>query len=158
MKIQDYLELPLIGILGMKEKYSPGKEHDMEGLITKAMTQFFISNPPGEFQPCAYFDKHLDCIRVQLKDCSFTEIRLNKTFTIYQDNHSNGVEYIGFSIKGVRHLFERLGTAKAKENPVILAQIIDEIIKEDPDAFSDLIQREFYDKFDLEVEDFEEAA
>ncbi len=130
----------------------------MDGFVTKAMTQFFGDNPPGVFQPCAYFDKHLDCIRVQLRDCSFTEIRLNRVFTIYQANHVKNVEYIGFSIKGIRHLFEELKLPKPKEGPIHLAEIMDAMIKADPEAFSDLIQREFADRLNLEVEDLQEAA
>jgi hypothetical protein len=114
----------------------------MDGFVTKAMTQFFGDNPPGVFQPCAYYDKHLDCIRVQLRDCSFTEIRLNRVFTIYQANHVTNVEYVGFSIKGIRHLFERLRHPRPKEGPVLLAEIMDEMIKADPESLINLIQRE----------------
>lgn len=132
----------------------------MDGFVTEAMADFFSQNKPGIFSPCAYYDKHLDCIRVQFKDCSFTEIRLNRLFTIYQANHVDNVEYVGFSIKGIRFLFEKFGIQKSKEHPFILAEIIDTIVKNDPDSFSDLIQREFASKLDLEVEDLEylEAA
>jgi len=129
----------------------------MNGFVTKMMTQFFSENPPKGFKPCAYYDKHLDCIRVQVKDCSFTEIRLNKIFTIYQANHMKNIDYVGFSIKGIRHLFEKLNFPKAKDQPYILADIIDAIVKDDPEAFSDLIQREFADKLNLEIEDIQYA-
>ena len=52
----------------------------MDGFTTQGMAQFFADNPPKVFRPCAYYDKHLDCIHVQVRDCSFTEIRLNEVF------------------------------------------------------------------------------
>lgn len=127
----------------------------MDEFVTKAMAQFFAGNPPKTFKPCAYYDKHLDCIRVQIKDCSFTEIRLNKVFTIYQANHMEVIEYMGFSIKGIRYLLEKLEFPKAKQGPFILAEILDAIIKAHPEFFSDLIQRQFASNLNLEVEDFE---
>ena len=132
----------------------------MNGFMTKAMEQFYAEHPPKVFSPCAYFDKHLDCIRVQIKDCSFTEIRLNEAFTIYQANHVACAEYMGFSIKGIRHLLEELKLPKAKEGPYILAEVIDAAVKANPGAFGDLIQRNFAGLLNLEVEDFqyEEAA
>lgn len=129
----------------------------MDGFVTNMMAQFFSDNPPKVFKPCAYYDKHLDCIRVQVKDCSFTEFRLNSRFTICQANHVKKVEYVGFGIKGIRHFFEKVELPRAKEGPYILAEIMDAIVKDDPDAFSDLIQSEFADKLNLEVEDFQYA-
>jgi hypothetical protein len=145
----------LIGTLGMKKDSSLRKEHNMDGFATKAMAQFFTENPPKNFKPCAYYDKHLDCIRVQTKDCSFTEIRLNEVFTIYQANHIESVEYMGFSIKGVRYLLEKLEFPEAKQGPFILAEIMDAIIKKHPQFAGRLIQTQFADSLDLEVEDFE---
>ena len=126
----------------------------MDGFVTDAMAQFFSHNPPKTFQPCAYYDKHLDCIRVQVKDCSFTEIRLNELFTIYQANHTESGEYMGFSIKGIRHLLEELEFPRAKQGPFMLADILDYIIKARPEFASDLISR-LTINLNLEVEDFE---
>lgn len=61
-----------------------------------------------EFRPFAYFDKHLDCIRVQIVDCSVTERRLSKIFTLLEANHTDIPTTVGFTIKGIRHLFEEL--------------------------------------------------
>jgi hypothetical protein len=132
----------------------------MDWFMTKAMTQFFSDHPPKAFRPCAYYDEHLDCIRVQTRDCSFIEIRVNTLFTIYQANHLERVEYIGFSIKGIRYAFEKTELSKEKERPFILAEIIDVIIKAYPDLFSDLILREFAGTLSLEVEGlpYQEAA
>ncbi len=105
----------------------------MDGFVTKAMAQFFTDNPPKAFKPCAYYDKHLDSIRVQVKDCSFTEIRLNELFTIYRANHTKSGEYMGFSIKGIRHLLVKSGFPKAKQGPFMLAEILDHIIKARPE-------------------------
>jgi hypothetical protein len=126
----------------------------MEEFKTEAMAQFFADNPPGGFHPCAYYDKHLDCIRVQIKDCSFTEIRLNEVFTIYRANHTESGEYMGFSIKGIRHLLEELEFPKAKQGPFMLADILNHIIKARPEFANDLISILTID-LNLEVEDFE---
>jgi hypothetical protein len=132
----------------------------MDEFATNAMAQFYSEHPPKVFRPCAYFDKHLDCIRVQVKDCSFVEIRLNEAFTIYQANHTPVVEYMGFSIKGVRHLFEELKSPRAKEGPYILAEIIDAAVRANPGAFGDFIQRNFAGLLNLEVDDlpYQKAA
>jgi len=72
---------------------------------------FLQSHPVESFRPLAYYDKQLDCIRVEIRDCSVTEIRLDYVFTILEDNYPepDQEKYVGFTIKGVRHLFARLG-------------------------------------------------
>lgn len=62
-----------------------------------------------EFRPFAYYDKHLDCIRVQIRDCSVLEQRKNRIFTVLKANHDNSGSLVGFNIKGVRLLFKQLG-------------------------------------------------
>ena len=99
--------------------------------LLKGLSQFVKDNVDGEFQPLAYYDKHLDCIRVQIKDCSFTEHRLSKIFTIWQENHVDTEEYIGFTIKGIGHLFKELGLPKS--GVIKLSEIINAIVQEYPD-------------------------
>lgn len=132
----------------------------MDQLTANGMKGLFPFLELKKFRSCAYFDKHLDCIRVQVKDCSFTEIRINGIFTVYQANHTDRSEYMGFSIKGIRHLFETHHLPMAKEGPFMLAEIIDAVVKANPTLFSDLIQREFAGMLDMEVEglSFQEAA
>jgi hypothetical protein len=62
-----------------------------------------------EFKPLAYYDKHLDCIRVRIRDCSVIEEKLSKIFTVLRASHTDYQTYVGFNIKGVRYLFEQLG-------------------------------------------------
>ncbi len=139
----------------MKKDYLVGEgDKAMDGFVTKAMEQIFKDNPSKDFQPCAYYDKHLDCIRVQIRDCSFTEVRLNRIITIYRANHVENIEYMGFSIKGIRHLFEKLKLPK--DVPYILADIINEIVKDDPEGLCDFVQKEFAGKLDLDVEDIQD--
>lgn len=71
----------------------------------------FISAHGGcnTFRPIAYYDKHMDCIRVQLFDCSFIEERQNKILTVLKSNHDGEGKLAGFNIKGVRHVFLQLG-------------------------------------------------
>lgn len=101
----------------------------------------FIQNNLKEFRPVAYYDKHLDCIRVQIKDCSFTEKRLNSIFTILEVNHVDIKEYAGFNIKGIKYLFKKVGLP---DNGVIkLAQVIDAIVKIYPDWAIKYIRENF---------------
>lgn len=59
------------------------------------------------FNPCAYYDKHMDCIRIELRDCSVKEVRMNEILTIHLDNAPDVTQppLVGLTIKGVKHLF-----------------------------------------------------
>jgi hypothetical protein len=125
--------------------------------VSETMADFLKENPPAEFHPLAYYDKHLDCIRVLVKDCSSVEIRLDKTFTIYEANHAESLEYVGFNIKGIRYFVEKLGLPT--HGPLVIAQIIDGIVKDNPDACVELIQKRFSHllKEQIDVDDLEYA-
>jgi len=103
--------------------------------------EFIKNNLVGEFSGFAYFDKHLDCIRIQLKDCSFTEYRRNKMFTILKENHTASDTSIGFNVKGISYLCKKLRLPKS--GPVRVAKIIDEIVKVYPHAVVKEIQEKF---------------
>jgi len=66
--------------------------------------------PLAKFSPLAYYDKHLDCIRVIIRECSVTEHRLTAVMTVLEDNYPDDGQqpYVGFVIKGVQHLFESM--------------------------------------------------
>lgn len=72
---------------------------------------FLAEHTLRTFAPIAYYDKHLDCIRVEIRDCSVTETRVNDIFTVFEDNYpENGQrEYVGFTVKGVSYVFRKLG-------------------------------------------------
>lgn len=96
-----------------------------------------------DFQPVAYFDKHMDCIRVLTHDRSVCEVRINETFTLHRCNHRTETDpkYVGFTIKGVRRLFAEIGLPP--EGVYRLADIVDRIVKHMPGsavaAITDLI-------------------
>jgi hypothetical protein len=114
----------------------------MQGFTTVAMRDLMAECPPVTFHPCAYYDEPLDSIRVQIRDCSFTEIRLNKIFTIYQANHTEGIEYVGFSIEGARALvIDRFHLLTVR--PLFFATVLDTIVKAYPDCCADLIYKHF---------------
>lgn len=97
-----------------------------------------------QFKPFAYYDKHLDCIRVRIKDCSVVEERLSRIFTILKAAHpieGGGDLLVGFNIKGVRYLFEQVGLPH--EGVFKLADIIGEIVKVYPDTFVKKVREEF---------------
>jgi hypothetical protein len=90
----------------------------------------------GEFRPCAFFDEPLDCIRVIVRDCSTTEIRVGPLLTVLEDNDADpkpGRElYVGFTIKGARHFCQQQGIDLAA--PVQWSELLDRILAESSDT------------------------
>ncbi len=130
-----------------------------ETVSSEALQQLLGAYPPTTpFRPLAYYDKHLDCIRIQVKDCSFTERRLNSFFTLWIENHVTSEKTVGFTIKGVKHLFVTLGLPQS--GPVYVAQIIDGILQYYPEEnMKDVIgeiKRKFKKVLDLQVSELPE--
>ena len=103
----------------------------MSQLPTSA-AEFIKTCDASNFRPFAYYDKHLDCIRVQLLDCSIKEIRKNKFITVLSANHTEQSNSVGFNIKGVRHLFVKLNLPQ--KGVYMLTDIIDRLVRVIPDA------------------------
>jgi hypothetical protein len=98
------------------------------------------------FVPVAYYDKHMDCIRVLVSNRSVTEHRIDEFFTVFECNHRGTFdsEYVGFSIKGVRHLFSRIGAPL--EGVYRLTDLIQRIVSHRPgSAMSELLKIIFKD-------------
>ena len=92
-----------------------------------------FSGQSKEFRRCAMFDAPLDCIRVIRRDCSVTEIRVNRYLTVLQDNHpaSEAEKYVGFTVKGAKHFCK---THDFDLNaPVRLVKLLDEIVARSPE-------------------------
>lgn len=88
----------------------------------------FMAENLRSFVPVAYFDKHMDCIRVLIQDVSVTEDRLNQYFTVARPNHSRfGGKHVGFTLKGVAHLFNRVGLPLQGVHELVV--ILDKIAK-----------------------------
>ncbi|CAG0973097.1 hypothetical protein ARNL5_01854 [Anaerolineae bacterium] len=106
----------------------------IEDTVTTNLEEFVksLSNSKGSFSPVAYYDKHMDCIRVQLFDCSFTEERMNKFITVLHANHHEIDKFAGFNIKGIRYLFEQLGLPVSGVHK--LTNIVDLLVKHYPDS------------------------
>src|SRR2546430_2639276 len=83
----------------------------------------------GNFVPVAYYDGHMDCIRVLTHDRSVTEHRLDGFFTVYECNNRGPFDpqYVGFTIKGVRHLFSQAGLPL--DGVYKLAELIDRLVR-----------------------------
>jgi hypothetical protein len=95
----------------------------------------------GPFSPVAYYDKHMDCIRVLTHNRSVTEHRIDGSFTVFECNHRARFdpEYVGFSIKGVRLLFSEIG--RPLEGVYALADIIQRIVSHRPgSAMAELLR------------------
>ena len=94
----------------------------------------FIRDLP-EFKPYAYYDKHMDAIRVQILDCSTWEDRLDPIMTVCrQNNHPSpdGVnDIVGFVVKGVRHLLHEFEMGD-ETHAVVIADLLDRIVKAYP--------------------------
>lgn len=104
----------------------------------------FMSDNLQLFRPFAYFDKHMDCICVKIMDCSVTEFRLSRIFTVLRPNHGIHAKTrrsVGFTIKGVAHIFDELGLPLSGVRD--LTEILDEIIKRYPDAAVKQVSEEF---------------
>jgi hypothetical protein len=100
------------------------------------------------FTPVAYYDKHMDCIRVVTVDRSATEVRIDGFITVCKANHRSDVdaEYVGFVLKGVRHLFATVGIEQT--GVYRLVEIIDRIVKYKPGSAMAEILGLVYGKFD----------
>lgn len=84
------------------------------------------------FSPVAYYDHHMDCIRVMTHDRSVTEHRIDGFFTVNECNHRKPFDpqYVGFTIKGIHHLFKEIGLEF--EGVLKLVDLIDRIIRYKP--------------------------
>jgi hypothetical protein len=104
----------------------------MTEFVPETASAFIKGLGDAEFRPFAYYDKHLDCIRVQVLDCSFKEDRKNRIITVLTANHSEQDSFAGFNIKGVRYLFEQL---KLPATGIYkMTELIDKMVQFFPDA------------------------
>ncbi|SFV85810.1 hypothetical protein MNB_SUP05-SYMBIONT-4-504 [hydrothermal vent metagenome] len=108
-----------------------------------------------EFKPYAYYNKHLDKIVFYGKDCSIVAERKNKVFTLLRDAHGKE-EYMGFAIKGVRHMMKEVGFSN-KES-LTLAAFFTNIIETYNDDTMRMIQKQFSGSMKLTIENFDIAA
>ena len=125
----------------------------------------------GDFKPTAYFDKHLDCIRVMTHDRSVTEIRLNEFVTLHECNRSHGHDecnhmsrndppYVGFTLKGVRSLYEAadLEIDGVYKLTVVLDKFVSMYPHSTMSATLGLIDHIYRNSGDIKVEPLDEAA
>ncbi len=103
----------------------------------------------GNFAPVAYFDKHMDCLRVMTMDRSVTEERVNGSITLHRCNHRSTTdpEYVGFTIKGVRHLFDEVGIDL--DGVYLLADIVDRLVKYRPGTAMSSVLKLIYRDIDV---------
>jgi hypothetical protein len=103
------------------------------------------------FQPSAYYDPYMDCIRVLILDRSVTEVRVDDALTLYRTNHAAPFDpqHVGFALKGVRHLFKELGLPL--EGVLQLTELIDSLVKQKPGTAVSRILAQFPSQ-DLTIE------
>lgn len=108
-----------------------------------------------EFSPYAFYNKHLDKIVFYGKDCSIVSERKNKVFTLLRDAHGKG-EYMGFAIKGVRHMMKSIGLSNNAS--LTLADFFAKIIETHNDDTMHTIQKQFSSSMKLTIENLDMAA
>lgn len=117
----------------------------------------FMSANYRAFRPYAYFDKHMDAIRVRLADCSVTEKRLNRYFTLLVPNDpQRGGRAVGVTVKGVNYLFDQCGLPVSGVHS--LAEIINAIVKMFPDMAASRVQEELASQLEKLSVNFDEEV
>jgi hypothetical protein len=120
--------------------------------FTSELATLLSQGSAGAFRAFAYYDKHLDCIRAQFFDCSFTERRLNRFITALETHGTGDAKYAGFNIKGVRSLFEKANLPMS--GVIKLTTLVDWLVKFYPDDAARRTQAFFSSEFeggDLEI-------
>ena len=111
----------------------------MNNNISEQIAKTVGSEGLKPFEPVAYYDKHMDCIRIELRDCSFTEERHNEHITFLEDNYpTHGRNAVaGIMIKGVKHLFTTLELPM--DGIVYVTTILDKVVKQYPELAEERI-------------------
>lgn len=100
----------------------------------------------SDFKPFAYYDKHLDAIRVQILDCSHWEARMSKFITVCYASHGlvkagGNEQIVGFVVKGISHLLDRLSLPTS--GAVKLASLLNALVAEFPSESTKLALETF---------------
>ena len=106
----------------------PSQLQDNEDVQADFIRELLAS--AGTFRPYAVFDEPLDCIRVVVRDCSVTEIRINDALTVLEANYpevQDASEIVGFTIKGVAHLCQTHGISATA--PWRVADFLDAVLQ-----------------------------
>jgi hypothetical protein len=84
------------------------------------------------FKPVAYYDKHMDCIRIELRDCSITEERINSVLTVLHDNYPGPGQddRAGLMLKGMKHFFSTWGMEM--DGIVLVTTILNQLLEKLP--------------------------
>lgn len=114
-----------------------------------------MKNLDSKFEPYAFYNKHLDKIVFYGKDCSIVAERKNKLYTLLRNAHGKG-EYIGFAIKGIRHVLTEVGLSNIES--LTLAEFFTKIIERYDDDTMRMIQNKFSSSMSLPIEGLNKAA
>jgi hypothetical protein len=127
----------------------------MNSSIAKRIVNALGKDGLRPFAPLAYYDKHMDCVRVELRDCSFTEERLNEHVTFLEDNYpAPGRSAVaGIMFKGVKHLFTKAGLPL--EGVIHVTTILNQFVKNYPELVEERIWK-IVNEMDLTVDMSEE--
>jgi len=109
----------------------------------------------NEFRPYAYYDQYMDCIRVSVEDVTTVEERCDEFITLHRAAKLEGSvandRYIGFTLKGIRHLFADINLSL--EGAHKLSLILDKLVLAKPHTVLSRIVRLVKD-----IESFRDAT
>ena len=98
----------------------------------------------ADFKPFAYYDKHLDAIRVQILDCRMYEERLDPILTICKATiglAGRDDRIVGFAIKGVSYVLNSVGIEQS--GAIQIAKLLDAIVKVFPSHSTKMVLEVF---------------
>jgi hypothetical protein len=129
----------------------------MNGNIADKILQTLGVERLKPFKPTAYYDSHMDCIRIELRDSSFTEVRLNEHVTFLEDNYpgENRTAVAGLMLKDVKHFFATKGLSM--DGIVYVTKILNEMVAQYP-SLAELEILKLVNQLDLTVDMSESEA
>lgn len=115
----------------------------MTTIPVPALKELLEEFPLCEFKPLAYYDESLDCIRVEVRDCSVTEWRLSELITVLEDNYpeQDQSRFVGFTLKGVKHLF--VSVELPTSGVLRITDLLDKIVKKYPNEVMKLFEDQY---------------
>lgn len=113
----------------------------MNGKISDKIAELCGRDAIVAFKPLAYYNSHMDCIRVELRDCSITEKRQNEVVTFLYDNYPSPSqsEVAGIMIKGIKHLFATNGMSS--DGIIYLTAVLNCVAQQYPDIAEEKIMK-----------------
>lgn len=104
------------------------------------------------FYPLAYYDKDLDTICVEIRNCSKLERLIDDHLTVFLDNHPNTGQSrtVGFILRGVSVLLKEWGLLT--DGVVFVVQILDQLVERYSQEIADELETVFEISRNIELQ------